>query len=378
MRFCVLTAKIPPENCGVGDYSINFCREVASRGHDVLLICRNHEPISRYNFDISDNIQAISTKNLITITNEIKKFKPDLVTIQWAPFLYAKRGLTLAIPLLCLWLIINKQKFSVMVHELWASSFHPLRLFQEFWQRSVAYLLLVSAKYIGVSIEAWTQQFQQQLSWKKTRIQWQGVASNIDYYAPTAEEAKSLQDKFNLQKDKKYITIFSPTGSGKGLDLINYASEKLSQLNNIEYLVIGSTPDETRRQLTFLDNSKNTHWLGFCDDHEVSYLLQQTYLALIPFIDGISTRRGSALAGLANGTNILTTYGFLYDIKAFENAPIHTTHYDIYEFADKATQLVKEESALYNREEILDFYANNLNWQKHVDRFLVLIGYKSV
>src|SRR5205823_9099897 len=53
----------------------------------------------------------------------------------------------------------------------------------------------------------------------------------------------------------------------------------------------------------------DVHWTGQLPHSNVSNLLSVCDLMMLPFVDGISTRRGSAAAALQHGLPLLTTRG---------------------------------------------------------------------
>ena len=53
---------------------------------------------------------------------------------------------------------------------------------------------------------------------------------------------------------------------------------------------------------------KNVVWLGHCERARVATLLEASDLYVVPYDDGISTRRGTLLAGLVHSLPIVSTY----------------------------------------------------------------------
>ena len=53
---------------------------------------------------------------------------------------------------------------------------------------------------------------------------------------------------------------------------------------------------------------KNVVWLGHCERARVATLLEASDIYVVPYDDGISTRRGTLLAGLVHNLPVVSTY----------------------------------------------------------------------
>jgi glycosyltransferase involved in cell wall biosynthesis len=87
--------------------------------------------------------------------------------------------------------------------------------------------------------------------------------------------------------------------------------------------------------------------LGVLPPDEVSQFFAALDLYLAPYPDGISTRRGTAIAGLAHGVPLVSTSGVLTDqvfLVANGNALIITDADEPREFAEAAQRLYADEN----------------------------------
>jgi glycosyltransferase involved in cell wall biosynthesis len=110
-------------------------------------------------------------------------------------------------------------------------------------------------------------------------------------------------------------------------------------------------------------------YTGYAEPDTVSRLLSSGDLFLAPYIDGISARRGSAIAALAHGLPTLSTDGELTDLSTFESSPVVMTHVgDEAAYIAAAERLaVDEQTRTALRTPLLDFHQRHFSWTSIAD-----------
>jgi glycosyltransferase involved in cell wall biosynthesis len=88
--------------------------------------------------------------------------------------------------------------------------------------------------------------------------------------------------------------------------------------------MIGVEKEEARRREPEAPTGDRVVYTGFvsCFDEEAPHLLQCADLAIAPFVDGLSARRGSTITMMAQSLPIISTRGPLTDMEVFDSSPI--------------------------------------------------------
>jgi glycosyltransferase involved in cell wall biosynthesis len=258
-----------------------------------------------------------------------------------------------------------------MVHEPWV----PLTSWQFCLtgplQRLILASLITASSDVGVSITAWTSLLQRWIPWRRQQIHWAPVSTNILLTNKlTANERQARRQTLGIKSTDKILMLFSPFGSGKGYDLIAALwNAAVQQSDNVFLVIIGATANEASTVLVDLQKPTNLRFLGYLPPDEVSAWLQTGDLFLAPFIDGLSTRRTSALAAMAHGLPVLTTNGPLYDHTVFADSPVVVT--DASTFVTNGLELLANTEELISRgQATADFFNATLSWAQVLNQLI--------
>lgn len=270
----MITGSYPPAICGVGDYTRNVLS--SETGRTWRLYHRTDWRLSQ----------------LPAIIREIDAFRPDRIFMQYPTQGY---GWSLVPHLLCAYYsLVRRARFTVVLHEfsqlsakaraaatLMVRSAHGLIFTNEFEQAEAA---RVSASVM-----------------RRSRVV--KIASNI----PVAASCPATADR---PIDLAYFGHIRPR---KGLEEFLAAAGATRQAHpDWRLLLMGQIPPG------FEDFAKGV--LAQCavlgvevqldlESAAVADVLAQVKAVYLPFPDGISERRGTAMAAMANGALVLTTVG---------------------------------------------------------------------
>jgi glycosyltransferase involved in cell wall biosynthesis len=125
MKLLFITNKFPPISCGVGDYTYKLARSLVKRDVDVSVLCS-------YSTEIEENIKALEEegitvyslmrswdyKELISIKNAFDRDQFDVISLQFVPFAFHKKGLPFSLAK-GLKNLFQKSEWHIMFHELW-------------------------------------------------------------------------------------------------------------------------------------------------------------------------------------------------------------------------------------------------------------------
>ena len=266
MRLVVITGSLPPIVCGCGDYVQALVRELKQKDVKTELFFRRDWRLSQLPGYIS----------------EIRKSQATAINIQ-----YPTQGYRWSVVPMLLCLFLRRGKKVVTLHE-----FSRLRI----EARIAIYMFFLSSDWVIFTTEVERGIACRFAPWLRAKSSVIPIGSNI----PLLEAQQPDTDivYFGLIHPAKgleeFIATLSSVTTGKELRIRvigqiapgyeGYAAQILPQLRALGVQII-------------LDRSAE----------DVSQMLSRARIALLPFPDGMSRRRGSALASMGNGALLVTT-----------------------------------------------------------------------
>ncbi len=228
---------------------------------------------------------------------------------QYVPHMYGRGGVAPVVPSLIRRLATVRHPCQVVTaHEIAAPwSWLPHRAYYAWAHRSQWQEIVGWADAVVTSTEAWCDDWQAKMPSHKSKFSYAASPSTIPV-APVSS-ASELRRAWRRQRgwddDMLVLGWFGTASAAKQLDWV-LAAQKCAQAigRPIALILIGRAEDIARSQ-----NSPLIQSTGYVDAIAVSHVLQSIDLLLLPFIDGVSERRTSFMAGLAHGTPIATTIG---------------------------------------------------------------------
>lgn len=323
MKIALITGSLPPEPCGVGDYTYNLYNALKSKKNK----CGDY------------STKNWSYKNIKLLTKNLKEF--DIIHLQYPTLGF---GYSLGPHLVSL-----VKPLIVTIHE--ASQAHLLRFFLLFAFTIRSLTLIFTTKYEKEYFEKFYPYVK-----KKTVVI--PIGSNIPFS--------------NYEKErKKEIVYFGLIAPNKNLeDFIELCQFIVNNNLKISIRIIGKIRDYKYYNL-LLYKSKNLPIIWSIDlkEVEVCKILSKSLFAYLPFPDGASERRGTLLATLGNGVITITTDGPFVTEEMREVILLAKNSFE-------AFCIVKE---LYNKENQLKEiskksmeYASKFSWDKIAERHIYL------
>jgi glycosyltransferase involved in cell wall biosynthesis len=310
------------EKCGVFDYSLQMF-SVLQREHNISLITNKFEK-KDINPKIRDAIKDILPNWKIRGFWQLLKYiihtKPDFINIQYVPHLYDRWGVNLYLPFAAMILKCLGFKIALTVHENYVPLTNWKWIITGMPQRIILFLLILFSKKTFISIEKWTEKFKRIFYFKKNDISWLPIFSNINYYLINESNKKRIRKQLDFEENDFIIATFSPLHPSKLLNKIfkTWKSVKKNR-KDARLLIIGVSKKDIVD--CALDFDEDIYCAGYVPERRVGELLSISNIYLSPYSDGISSRRGSALAAMNYGLSIITTKGSSTD-SIFHNSPI--------------------------------------------------------
>lgn len=266
VKIAIMTGSLPPDACGVGDYTDRLVHQLRSEGACINIFYRRDWSLLR--------MQAYLC--------QVKSLGAEVVNIQYPTEGY---GYSILPHLLCA--VLRGSKRVVTLHEFSRKSLKG---------RCAIYLFFLFADQVIFTNEQDRQTACRVAPWLSRKSSVVPIASNIPMHHHSTPEIDIVY--FGLIRPLKGIETF-----------IEVVSTLLSRVD-IKVSVVGQTVAGYEQYAANILQSLETQGVELClnrSAEEVAVRLGKSRIALLPFPDGLSLRRGSALAAMGNGALLVTT-----------------------------------------------------------------------
>ncbi len=298
----------------------------------------------------------------------------DSYFVQYVPFMYAKRGgINFSFCFFILYLsLIKKKEVDLMVHEVnypfeWRIK-SSLMFFSHVCMMSI---LLVASRQVFTATDYFKELLEKYYFFSKGKITRLAVASNIPYQPGSIKMASK----------KLRISMFGKLHPAKETAwILKVCIELYKEGHSFEIIYIGESKDNLLMPYTLEEKEVLNQFLipkGFLTDQEVSLELQKTDVFLAYFVDGLSARRGSVMAALQNGLEVISTKGKFTEKEFLEQSFIHLFPIDKEGFKDKLELYIasnQQKPHHSSSDRVIEFYQNNFSWSKVVKDYFTVKG----
>jgi len=299
VKLAIISGTYPPMKCGVGDYTAILSHHLTQSGVDVSIITSKQADATNQAIKIYNCIDKWEWASIKLITNQLAAIAPDVVLFEWPTAVY-KRSLAVNYLPQAIKKRFPNMRLLATLHEL--RYFKPWTRLRLHWlYQAVDHLILVDPLD-----QPWvTKKFKnsQQLSFIP-------IGSNI----PEAKEFDRPKNRaaLGIKSDDKLITFFGFANAPKGLELL---IDSLIELNHpkIKLLLLSELKHTDPYQAKLLNKINHSHLQQSTiqrfnePSNRIAQLLKSADLAALPFLDGISLKRGTLMACLNQGLPIIST-----------------------------------------------------------------------
>ena len=362
MRIGLLSAAFPPDFDGIGDYTYWLASALAGEGVETSvwtsigrerLVCDGVEVTPFFNPGRPQTIEQLP--NLLG-----RQRLMDWLVVQYNPFGFGRWGY-------CPWLITTLRrlkksgqcKVAVMFHETQVPK-RPFKLWvMRQWQNWQLRSLTRLADVIFVSTTRWEGEIKE--VFPSAVCHHLPVGSNLPRSSLSLEEARR---RLEIPLDTLALGMFGSSHPSRMTDWMSSAVAGAATVQ--QQLVIlyvgkdGKAFQEVCAGFPFLDQ-------GALPADVAADRMRAMDLLISPFIDGISTRRGSAIAGFQHGVAVASTLSPYTDALFREAAPsslILARRDDRATFIEKINQWILScwKQGARGREEMETFYERYFDW----------------
>lgn len=300
---------------GVGAFTRELARTLAQTGHDVHIFTRI-EARPAPGADASDDVNVSACVSGCwgwpvtgTIRQWARENRLDVVNVQFQTAAYNMHP---AIH----WLPARLREMPVVV------TFHDLRAPYLFPKAGPARRWVVrklAQDADGVIATDRADEAILRNEWHIVRLAWVPIGSNVSTTPPPGYDRASWRAALGIGPNDLLIAYFGFLNESKGgLVLIEALARLAAESVPAHLVMIGgrvgaSDPTDVaygRRVDALIEACgllDRVHWTGFVDDPQVSAHFYASDVTALPYLDGVSLRRGTLMAALAHGRAIVTT-----------------------------------------------------------------------
>lgn len=335
MRLAILSPSLPPEVCGVGDYSAQVIKEFVHAGHEVCVwtchpkALEGNTPLEGFpNLKLFLSPRPWGVSTFLRLLWDLRSLKaqkqwmPDAFLVQYTPYTFAPKtcGVHPGLPLFVFLLrLLYRIPVILVAHEL---HYPFLMTLQGICLGPAHYLqwigLLFAATHVVFTYETPCLKYRKIFWWKQKRLTWIPVGTNILPNAEVSELDLYSIDPWlaSIPKDQVVLLHF---GRGHPTNLLSYTFRVLREAqkkwgkNRVSLFFIGVSQDKINEELKkfeYRDIQSQTFGLGFLSERQASLWISRANLLLAPFLDGVSTRRTSVMAAFAHAKPVTTTFNW--------------------------------------------------------------------
>lgn len=314
-RWHILTPEVPPICGGVGDYTAQVAEALALKGDDVAVF----SPPAATAWRPPANVRSIAlpdrfgSASLRALTACLERDTSPRVLVQYVPSAFGRRGTNIAF---CRWARSRRQAGNdvrVMFHEPYLS-FHwrPDHFVTALGQRSMAATLLEASTHVYLSTESWRAYLRRLGPDAVQRAITLPVPSAIPHVRPTDPAVAAVRSRA-IGASVHLVGHFGSYGDHIAPLLRGWIAALLAADPGMAVLCTGAGSDRFVQRLQADEPAlrRRVSATGRASSREIAVHIQACDVLLQPYPDGVTTRRTSVMAALANGRPVVTTEGRL-------------------------------------------------------------------
>lgn len=323
LKIGLITGEYPPMEGGVGAFTSELAKALAILGHEIHIITSRearpeqsrrsiwepHQPVDIGFAQLHPRIGRWRWPAVNAIANVAVQYDLNVVNLQ-----YQAAAFDMNIPAINLlpWRLKEVSHTVVTFHDFRVPYLFPKAGRLRLW---VVYKLARSAEGVIVTnAEDFARLEDIGLDRKKSELI--PIGSNVRAIQPPVHRVRALRKELGLDKDNLLLGYFGFLNASKGADILLQVLKQLDP--NVHLAFIGArTGSSDPENVAFLKQVESTiakfslesrvHWSGYLPDAELSTYFGAVDIMVMPYRDGVSLRRGTLMAILANGCPLITT-----------------------------------------------------------------------
>ncbi|HEY0069010.1 MAG TPA: glycosyltransferase, partial [Chloroflexia bacterium] len=312
----LITGEYPPAQGGVGDYTCKLGTALEATGVRVQVLTRPAEatPTSSKDAAFVETVRQgpflARRIDLRAVLKSLRAVGAPIAHIQYQTGAYEMRPTVNFLP----WLLRLRWSGPTVV------TFHDVRVPYLFPKAGPVreWVNRFMARSANACIATNPEDAVRLREWGAKRVELIPIGSNIPRNPPPDYNRGAWRERWGAGEGTTLVAYFGFLNSSKGLDDLLRALPRLRERGDYRLLMVGGglgSSDPTNRatasQLSELALQLGVEsslvWTGYLEPGEVSAALLSADMAVLPYADGASFRRGSLLAVLEHGLPLVTT-----------------------------------------------------------------------
>lgn len=310
MRVAIISPRLPPFYCGVGDQSVQLARSLSKLGVSVSIVTSTDQlDSSNEDFKVYNIISNWGLAGHHQLKSTLQQIAPDQIIVQWVPYLYNRRGWNFM-----LYYVLRgvKAHVTTVVHEPWVELDNFKHVLLGPLQRASLLSLCAVSTDVVMGIQKWRRYLGPYIASEKLRCV--PIGSNVPIEKLTNRQKNELKKEIGIPNDCPVVLSIAPQGTGKNIGLVAETWEQLQFHHpEVRWLIVGCDLSRVERLCGNLSSKNRIICPGFVSLKQLSHFIQLGTVCFAPFVDGISARRTSAIAAIDHGLAVVSNRGHLTD-----------------------------------------------------------------
>ena len=311
----ILTGEYPPQLGGVGDYCALVAAGLAAEGRGVHVWCPGSDArhTEASGVEVHRVAQLFSPWGLGRLARALNRWPaPRSLLLQYAPNAFGLRGMNVP---LCVWLLTRSRRddVRVMFHEpyFYFGWRRPHRNILAVVQRLMVVLLLGASRRVYLSSATWERRLSPYLWFGGRQLMWLPIPSNVPRCEDEATIGRCRLELTGGSPDSPLIGHFGTYGDHIRPLLDACLAGIAARHPGLRVACLGRNGEAFVAGLEARVPSLRGRVVasGGLAPEAVAAHLRACDLVVQPFPDGVTTRRTSLMASLANGCPTVTTIG---------------------------------------------------------------------
>jgi glycosyltransferase involved in cell wall biosynthesis len=299
MRILLISGSLPPMKCGVGDYTAHLAKALSRRVDSTVAVLTDVSatPIpSDFDFEVLPVSRGWRMADVVRIASAARRWRPDLVHIQYPTQGYGRRYLPWLLPSLF-------RVAGVPVVQTW-HGYDSRRMSRRFIPNSVLTggLIVVRPEYIDMMspLYKWLN--------RRKHVKFIPNAATIPATKLAEQEKTSLRMRLS-PGNSNLVAFFGFAYPDRGVELLFQIADPARH----SIVLISDLSSNDAYQASILDYANREPWdgkvtiTGYLPAEEVGRILAAADALVLPFRDGGGMWNTSIRAGATQGTFVLTT-----------------------------------------------------------------------
>ena len=370
-RWFVITPEYPPRPGGVSDYTRTLARALGESG-DVVDVWAPSPPRPVATSDAGVTFHPLPDRFGLRSRQVLDQALAStdvntVVLVQYVPHGFGMRAMNLPF---AWWLGRRRERLWLMVHEA-VYPFVPGQPLKHHVLAAATRIMLAAAtaraERVFVSTPAW-QPFLERYGRSKGPVEWLSIPATVPSAFDT-QKVGAIRRELALAPAQPLIGHFGTYGAPIAEPLRQTVNVLRARHPDWAWLMLGRNAATFARTLHSANDSTQLFTRENLTPEDLSNHLRALDVTLLPFPDGISTRRTSAMAALAVGSATVSTAGASTEALWSQSGALALAACDPLELAATTEALVQNEKRRAElRERSRELYAGRFDVRHVVSR----------